>query len=90
MPELKKLYAQYGAKVRFIGISVDKDEAVWRNALVKNDTPWINIAELQGWDGKIVRDYYVYATPTFMVIDPANKIVAKPNGMAELKGLLME
>lgn len=90
IPELKKLYVQYGDKVRFIGISVDKDENTWRKALGKNDLPWINVAELQGWDGKIAQDYYVYATPTFFVLDPGLKILAKPSGMAELKGLLME
>jgi thiol-disulfide isomerase/thioredoxin len=90
MPELKKLYSQFGTKVRFIGVSVDKEEAIWKNALAKNGLPWINVAELQGWDGKIVQDYYIYATPTFLVLDPGLKILAKPNGMAELKGLLME
>jgi peroxiredoxin len=90
MPELKKLYGQFGVKVRFIGVSVDKDETTWKNALAKNELPWINIAELQGWDGKIVQDYYVYATPTFLLLDAGLKITAKPNGMAELKGLLME
>jgi peroxiredoxin len=89
IPDLKVLYGKYGDKVRFMGISVDQDEQVWRSALQKNDLAWINIAELKGWDGKIIQDYYVYATPTFIMIDANLKIMAKPNGLAELKGLLM-
>jgi peroxiredoxin/uncharacterized protein YxeA len=90
IPDLKKIYGQFGGKVRFIGISVDNDESVWRNALEKNDLPWTNIAELQGWDGKIVKDYYIYATPTFYIIDAGMKIIGKPISLAELKGFLME
>jgi peroxiredoxin len=90
MPELKTLFSQFGDKVRFIGVSVDKDEVTWRNALKKNELPWDNIAELKGWDGKIIQDYYVYATPTFLVVDSSLKIKAKPMGFAELKGELMK
>ncbi len=89
LPELKILEGQYKDKVRFIGISVDEDENVWRTALKKNRLPWINVAELKGWDGNIIQDYYVYATPTFLLLDPGLRIIAKPSGMAELKGSLM-
>jgi thiol-disulfide isomerase/thioredoxin len=90
LPELKTLYSQFGDKVRFIGISVDQDENTWRNALKKNELPWANIAELKGWEGKIIQDYYVYATPTFLLVDSNLKIKAKPIGFAELKGELMK
>jgi len=90
LPELKNLNGQYGSKVRFIGISVDNDDKIWHTALMKNKLPWINIAELKGWDGKIIQDYYVYATPTFLLIDANLRIKAKPTGLAELKGLLMK
>jgi thiol-disulfide isomerase/thioredoxin len=89
LPELITLYGQYGDKARFIGVSVDQDENVWRTALKKNGLPWINVAELKGWDGKIIQDYYVYATPTFLLLDAGLRIIAKPTGMAELKGALM-
>jgi len=90
LPELKILNGQYGDKVRFIGISVDEDDKIWRAALKKNGLPWANVAELKGWDGKIIQDYYVYATPTFLLLDASLRIKAKPTGLAELKGLLMK
>jgi len=90
LPELKILNGQYREKVRFIGISVDQDEKIWRTALEKNDLPWSNIAELKGWDGKIIQDYYVYATPTFLLIDTNLRIKSKPTGLAELKDALQK
>lgn len=89
MPDLISLYDKVKGKVRFISISVDTDEKTWRDAISRDNIPWINIAELQGWDGRIVKGYYVYATPTFLLISPDLKIVAKPAGFAELKNALM-
>ncbi len=90
MPELKLLNGQFQDKVRFIGVSVDQDEKTWRTALEKDELSWTNIAELKGWDGKIIQDYYVYATPTFLLIDQNLRVKAKPTGLAELKDALQK
>jgi thiol-disulfide isomerase/thioredoxin len=90
MPELKLLQGQYQDKVRFIGVSVDKDENTWRKALEKDEINWTNIAELKGWNGKIIQDYYVYATPTFLLLDQNLRVKAKPTGLAELKEALQK
>lgn len=88
MPEINNLALQYHSKAEFIGISADEDEVSWRQALAENQMPFINIAELKGWDGKIIQDYYVYATPTFLVINAGGHISAKPLGLADLKSAL--
>lgn len=88
MAEIKKLYLEFSGRIRFAGISVDEDEKIWRDAIQKNSLPWINLAELEGWNGKIIQDYYIYATPTFLVLDKDLKIIAKPAGMAELRKAL--
>jgi thiol-disulfide isomerase/thioredoxin len=90
MPEIKLLNAQYRDKVRFIGISVDQDEKTWRAAMEKYVMNWTNVAELKGWNGKIIRDYYIYATPTFLLLDRTLKVLAKPTGLAELKEALQK
>ena len=88
LPEINNLYVQYRSKAEFIGISVDEDDASWRKALQEEQLQYLNVAELLGWDGKILHDYYVYATPTFLVIDPDGRISAKPLGLADLKTAL--
>jgi len=88
LPELNTLYAQFIDKVSFIGISIDEDEKSWRHALEENGLKYTNIAELKGWNGQIIQDYYVYATPTFLVLDPSGYIKAKPTGVGELKTVL--
>jgi thiol-disulfide isomerase/thioredoxin len=90
MPEIKILNGQYQDRVRFIGISVDQDEKTWRTALEKNEISWTSIAELKGWNGKIIQDYFVYATPTFLLIDQNLRVKSKPTGLAELKEALQK
>jgi hypothetical protein len=51
---------------------------------------WTNVAELKGWDGKIIQEYYVYATPTFLLLDQNLRVKAKPTGLAELKDALQK
>lgn len=90
LPEINNLSVQYSSKAEFIGISVDEDEVSWRQAVSENQLPFINVAELQGWDGEIIQDYYVYATPTFLVIGPDGLIAAKPVGLADLQAALQK
>jgi peroxiredoxin len=88
LPELNNLYAQYRDKAEFVAVSVDEDEEQWRKALEEEKLQFINVAELKGWDGQMVQDYYVYATPTFLLIDPAGTIAAKPTGVGEIMDIL--
>lgn len=88
LPEINNLAVQHKLKAEFIGISVDEDESSWRKALAEEHLKYINIAELKGWNGKIIQDYYVYATPTFLIIDKAGHILFKPVGLADLKSAL--
>lgn len=88
LPEVSNLYVQYREKAEFIGISADDDEKTWREALDEKNLQFINIAELMGWNGKVLTDYYIYATPTFFVLDGNGRIMAKPAGLAELRAAL--
>jgi thiol-disulfide isomerase/thioredoxin len=84
MPGLNELYDRFGANVEFIGVSVDEKRGEWIAAVEEKGIDWPNVAELKGWDGKVVTEYYVYATPTLLLLDNALRIVAKPAGMDEL------
>ena len=88
IPGMKKLAQQFSENAKVIAISVDSDEEAWEKAVSDNALDWINISDLKGWDGKIVNDYYIYATPTILVLDKNLKILAKPTGVKELKDFM--
>lgn len=66
------------AKVNIVAVSIDSDKEALSAYLGKNPLPWDVVCEYLGWDGKIVIDYAVFATPTMYLIDKDMKIVAKP------------
>jgi peroxiredoxin len=90
MADLEKVYDTYRAKIEIIGVSVDTSRTAWTQAVKTKNIPWINIAELQGWNGKIIQDYYVYATPTFIILDRNLTILSKPITLKELESELAE
>ncbi len=88
LPALLKLYHRYRPELEFVAVSADTDEQSWRKTVEIHSLDWTNIAQLKGWDGKIVQDYYVYATPTYLLLDKSDKILAKPMTVRELKNAI--
>jgi len=83
-PHLKELYAQYKPKgLEIIGVaSNDNDERLWREAVKKDGLPWKHV--LRGYDeNKPGNDkdisglFGVGSLPTYILINPAGKIVAR-------------
>ncbi len=69
-----------------VAISLDTDKNKWRRFIKENNlSSWIHVAELQGWDGSIVKKYNVYATPTLILLDKNKKIISKPIDFEQLK-----
>lgn len=83
--ELEEIYRKFKNSIEIIGISVDADRAAWRQALDEKQMGWINVAELQGWDGKTVGDYYIYATPSLLLLDSNRIILSKPANVMEME-----
>jgi len=89
LPQLKKLYDKTDRnKMEVIAISIDSDNKSWQDFIIKGGYTWINSCDLKIWDGKAASDYYVYATPTMLLLDKDKNILAKPTSFEELKDAL--
>lgn len=89
LPILKEFYnPDNTSQLEIIGVSVDHDRASWKKAIAEHQYNWINIAELKGWDGPIVEQYGISATPAFLVLDKNKKIIAKPANDNEIRAIL--
>jgi len=84
--ELPKLIEKYNSmksqNIEIIALSLDSDKSVY-DAKVKN-LPWVNDSELKGWYSSYAETYNVQATPTYFILDSANKIIAKPDHAADV------
>lgn len=84
--ELPKLLAKYNdlksRNIQVIGLSmdVDKDSYIKKIAAF----PWVNDSELKGWNSSYVDTYNVHATPTYFILDANNKIINKPEHVADV------
>jgi len=87
MPVINKYY-DGGNNVEVIAISIDESRDDLIASLAESGYSWINVAELQGWNGAIVEEYGIAATPSIFVLDENKKIVGKPIGEDELVKLL--
>lgn len=87
--ELIKIYDKFNERgFTIIGISLDDDLEKLKRAVAKDDLPWINLILPDGRESKVHHQYGVYKTPTYFLIGPDGKIIAKDIRPAELEKLL--
>lgn len=83
LPELIAVYNQLKQQnIQIIGLSIDTDRASYMKRA--KDLPWINDAEMQGWNSSYAQTYNVHATPTYFILDSNNKIIAKPDHVGDV------
>jgi len=91
LPDLKKTYDKQTVKnLEVMAISLDTNIVSWVDFIKRGGYNWINCAEFAGWDGKAAQDYYIYATPTMLLLDKDKKIIGKPKTIKELNKLLKD
>ena len=87
IPRLAEIY-EARKSFQVIAVSLDTSRAEWIRFVGANKLPWINVADPKGWSGNVASDYYIYATPTMVLLDKDKKILAKPLTIEDLLKLL--
>lgn len=86
LPQINELYKnQKVKKTEVFAVSIDTNKAEWQKFINSNELAWINVSDLNGWNGKAVLDYYIYATPTMFLVDRSKKLIGKPSNIEDLK-----
>jgi thiol-disulfide isomerase/thioredoxin len=88
LPEIYKLYKdQSEKKFEVIAVSIDTTRTDWLKFVRANNLNWINVSDLKGWDGQVMLDYYIYATPTMFLIDKDEKLIGLPRTVENIMSL---
>lgn len=85
-PKVKSMYEKYhhlGFEV--VGVSLDTDAEKWKEAIEKDDLPWIHVSDLRGFDNNISRNLGIKAVPTTVLLDPEGRIIE-----VNLRGIFLE
>jgi thiol-disulfide isomerase/thioredoxin len=86
LEELPKVnaWAKENPNTKVIAMSLDEDKTAYETAIKQYPNLYHN-TDLKKWKGKAVNDYYIYGTPTFILLDKDKKIVGKYSSFAEIE-----
>jgi thiol-disulfide isomerase/thioredoxin len=88
--QLRALYSKlHKYKIPIIGISIDKDVNKWKEAVKKDNTPWLQVMEVEPLLGKIIQPD-MEGIPLYLVIDENNLVVLEARAPAQIEFFLKE
>jgi peroxiredoxin len=79
-PNLLKAYTRFkDKKFTILGVSLDEEKGrrAWLGAVAKDNLPWTQVSELNGFKARSAVLYGVTAIPSNFLIDPNGKIIAR-------------
>ena len=90
MPALKELYESYhpSGKLEILGVSCDKDEAAWLQAIEEDELPWLHIRDQRTEQYNPCDKYGISAIPTTILINKEGIIVGRNLNEAEIEEIL--
>ncbi len=85
-PNVVAMYNKYHDKgLNIIGVSLDRKQSDWLQAIEEDKLPWNHVSNLQSWQDPIAKSYNVRAIPATFILDEEGKIVAR-----DLRGPALE
>tara|TARA_R110001606_G_scaffold399277_1_gene583353 strand:+ start:12043 stop:13386 length:1344 start_codon:yes stop_codon:yes gene_type:complete len=67
--------------VEVVYISIDTNKTDFENTY--KNVPWKTDCQFKAWDTKAVKEYHVFATPTYFLLDKDLKIILRPNSVEQ-------
>lgn len=87
MPKLMSLYFKLEEKdVEVVSISLDTNRQAFLSASANYQ--WYSYCDFKEWETTSVKDYFVFATPSFYLLDENNKILKKITSIAQLETIV--
>lgn len=83
LPEIAKLYNKWKSKeVEVVFIALEDN----RNSFTDftKSFPFPSYSDGKKWESKIVKDYYVFSTPTMFLLDTKREIILRPNSVKQM------
>jgi peroxiredoxin len=88
-PHMVEVYNKYNSKgLEIFGVSLDKSDVSWKQAIVKDGLRWAQVSDLKYWDAEPAKMYGVKSIPATVILDPDGKVVAKNLRGEELDAFL--
>jgi thiol-disulfide isomerase/thioredoxin len=83
LPAISKNYDKWKSKgVEVIFIALEEDKKAFTD--FSASFPFPSYSDLKKWESNIVKDYYVFATPTMFLLDNKREIILRPNSVNQM------
>lgn len=83
LPKITKHYSKWKAQgVEVVFVSLDETKEQFDNFTAI--FPFISICDYQKWESPIVKEYYVFATPTMFLLDNKREIILRPQSVEQI------
>ena len=83
LPEINTLHSKWKAHgVEVVLVSLDSEKEAYRE-FVKPFT-FMSTCDYKKWESPIVRDYYVFGTPTMYLLNNKREILLRPNSVKQM------
>ena len=83
LPEITKLYNKWKSKgVEVVFIALEEDKKSFMD--FAKAFPFPSYSDKKKWESKIVKDYYVFSTPTIFLLNNKREIILRPNSVKQM------
>ena len=84
IPEIAKYYPKLKQQdIEVVYVSLDENEQQFKS--FAGIFPFVSVCDYQKWESPIVKNYYVFATPTMYLLDDRREILLRPNSVRHLE-----
>ncbi len=86
IPNLKKFYDNYKDKVSIVSLSIDDDYDRWKEAVEKEQMPWLNLSGLPKSKNEVKMEYNITTVPNMILLDSEGRTLI--NVYNDLPGII--
>jgi peroxiredoxin len=77
-PNLVRLYKKYNKEgFNIIGVSLDRTKEQWKQAIIDDNLPWVQVSNLNFWNDPIARRYSIRAIPQSYLLNKDGLVLGK-------------
>ena len=85
---VEQYHAFKGKGFTVLGVSLDKTQGAWVNAIKADKLDWTQVSDLKQWDSEAGKLYNITAIPASFLISPEGEIIGKNLRGPALKNFL--
>jgi thiol-disulfide isomerase/thioredoxin len=83
LPKISENYAKWKSQgVEVVYISLDTDQPAFEKSVAAY--PFLTYCDFKKWESQVVKDYYVFGTPTMYLLDEKREILLRPNSANQM------